>query len=246
MRIVEAQEAERARLAQEVHDGPAQALSNAIFQVEFIDRVFESDPPMARSELGFLRELLRRELGDVRGFLVPGDGFRCLVTPMWGLGQLTPPRVRHTVGIAAAGRELSWKGGTPQCRLSRNHVVPSYRHGRGGPGSRRVRADPRPHRDRRDRRPHLPGRPGLEILSTSATPSRAPTATSRRLPLDQQPAMRFRPVPPHRGGPSAVATAGRSVPREASRVIRGLAPRVCSSRLSGSGNVPRREVIAPC
>ena len=69
MRIVEAQEAERARLAQEVHDGPAQALSNAIFQVEFIDRVFESDPRMARTELKFLRELLRRELGDVRSFL---------------------------------------------------------------------------------------------------------------------------------------------------------------------------------
>ncbi len=69
MRIVEAQEAERARLAQEVHDGPAQALSNAIFQVEFIDRVFESDPRMARTELRFLRELLRRELGDVRSFL---------------------------------------------------------------------------------------------------------------------------------------------------------------------------------
>ena len=32
MRIVEAQEAERARLAQEIHDGPAQALTNAIFQ----------------------------------------------------------------------------------------------------------------------------------------------------------------------------------------------------------------------
>ena len=69
MRILEAQEAERARLAQEVHDGPAQALSNAIFQVEFIDRVFESDPRMAQAELRFLRELLRRELGDVRSFL---------------------------------------------------------------------------------------------------------------------------------------------------------------------------------
>ena len=75
MRIVEAQEAERARLAQEVHDGPAQALSNAIFQVEFIDRVFESDPRMAQTELRFLRELLRRELGDVRSFI----------------GQLRPP-----------------------------------------------------------------------------------------------------------------------------------------------------------
>jgi two-component system, NarL family, sensor histidine kinase DegS len=70
MRIVEAQEAERARLAQEVHDGPAQALSNAIFQVEFIERVFESDRKMARSEIRFLRELLRRELRDVRSFIV--------------------------------------------------------------------------------------------------------------------------------------------------------------------------------
>jgi signal transduction histidine kinase len=75
MRIVEAQEAERARLAQEVHDGPAQALSNAIFQVDFIDRIFESDPRMAQTELRFLRELLRRELGDVRSFI----------------GQLRPP-----------------------------------------------------------------------------------------------------------------------------------------------------------
>ena len=75
MRIVEAQEAERARLAQEIHDGPAQALSNAIFQAEFIERVFDSDPRMARQELQLLRELLRRELGDVRGFI----------------GQLRPP-----------------------------------------------------------------------------------------------------------------------------------------------------------
>lgn len=69
MRIVEAQEAERARLAQEVHDGPAQALSNAIFQVEYIDRVLDSDARLARTELRLLRELLRRELGDVRSFI---------------------------------------------------------------------------------------------------------------------------------------------------------------------------------
>jgi two-component system sensor histidine kinase DegS len=69
MRIVEAQEAERSRLAQEIHDGPAQALSNTIFQVEYIERVIESDPLLARTELRFLRELLRRELGDVRAFI---------------------------------------------------------------------------------------------------------------------------------------------------------------------------------
>jgi signal transduction histidine kinase len=68
-RIVQAQEAERNRLAQEIHDGPAQALSNAIFQVEYIERVIDADPPAAKTELRYLRELLRRELGDVRAFI---------------------------------------------------------------------------------------------------------------------------------------------------------------------------------
>jgi len=69
MRIVEAQESERSRLAQEVHDGPAQVLSNAIFQVEYIERVIDTDERAARTELRFLRDLLRRELGSVRTFI---------------------------------------------------------------------------------------------------------------------------------------------------------------------------------
>ena len=69
MRIIEAQELERSRLAQEVHDGPAQVLSNAIFQVEYIDRVIETDSRAARTELRILRDLLRRELGSVRTFI---------------------------------------------------------------------------------------------------------------------------------------------------------------------------------
>jgi signal transduction histidine kinase len=69
MRIVEAQESERSRLAQEVHDGPAQTLSNAIFQVEYIERVIDTDLRAARTELRFLRDLLRRELGSVRTFI---------------------------------------------------------------------------------------------------------------------------------------------------------------------------------
>jgi two-component system sensor histidine kinase DegS len=69
MRIIEAQESERSRLAQEVHDGPAQVLSNAIFQVEYIERVIDTDLRSARTELRFLRDLLRRELGSVRTFI---------------------------------------------------------------------------------------------------------------------------------------------------------------------------------
>ena len=69
MRIMEAQEAERSRLGQEIHDGPAQALSNAIFQVDYIERVMDTDQTLAYAELGLLRDLLRRELGDVRAFI---------------------------------------------------------------------------------------------------------------------------------------------------------------------------------
>jgi two-component system, NarL family, sensor histidine kinase DegS len=69
MRIVEAQESERSRLAQEVHDGPAQVLSNAIFQVEYIERFIDTDLRTAKTELRFLRDLLRRELGSVRTFI---------------------------------------------------------------------------------------------------------------------------------------------------------------------------------
>jgi signal transduction histidine kinase len=69
LRLVEAQEAERSRLAQEVHDGPAQALTNAIFQVEYVERLLDRDAALARTELRFLHQLLRRELGDVRSFI---------------------------------------------------------------------------------------------------------------------------------------------------------------------------------
>ena len=69
MRLVEAREAERVRLAQEVHDGPAQTLVNAIFQADYIERFLDTDPGTARTELRFLRESLRRGLDDVRAFI---------------------------------------------------------------------------------------------------------------------------------------------------------------------------------
>lgn len=75
MRIVEAQEAERARLAQEIHDGPAQAFTNAIFQAEYAERVSATDPAATTAEIRILRDVLRHELTNLRGFI----------------GQLRPP-----------------------------------------------------------------------------------------------------------------------------------------------------------
>jgi two-component system sensor histidine kinase DegS len=96
MRIVEAQEAERSRLAQEIHDGPAQAVSNAIFQVEYIERIIESDPLLARTELRLLRELLRRELGDVRAFI---SQLRPPMLDQLGLDGAIVETVQHTSAL---------------------------------------------------------------------------------------------------------------------------------------------------
>jgi len=69
MRIIEAQESERRRLAREVHDGPAQALANGIFQVEVVERLLDRDEMLARAELRLLRDILNRELRSVRAYL---------------------------------------------------------------------------------------------------------------------------------------------------------------------------------
>lgn len=89
-RIVEAQEAERSRLAREIHDGPAQALSNAILQIEIVERLMARDPALAGAELRLLRDVLRRELGDVRSYI----------------SQLRPP-ILTDLGLAGAIRDTA-------------------------------------------------------------------------------------------------------------------------------------------
>jgi len=69
LRVVEAQEAERQRMAEEIHDGPAQVLTNAIFQVEYLDRLLGATDRSAKAELTFLRDMLREGLDDVRALI---------------------------------------------------------------------------------------------------------------------------------------------------------------------------------
>ena len=56
-------------LAEELHDGPAQALSNATFQAEIVDRALRHDPALAAVELEALRLNLAREMKRMRGFI---------------------------------------------------------------------------------------------------------------------------------------------------------------------------------
>ena len=67
--IIQAVDAERARIGREIHDGPAQALANAVFLVDDIERQIQSEPREAVDTLRKLRSLLRREIAGIREFI---------------------------------------------------------------------------------------------------------------------------------------------------------------------------------
>ena len=69
VRIIETQEQERQRLVRQLHDGPAQSLTNLILQAEICERLFDHDPKRARSELGDLKAAVTGTFQKVRDFM---------------------------------------------------------------------------------------------------------------------------------------------------------------------------------
>jgi len=67
--LVNVQEAERQRLSRQMHDGPAQALSNFILQTEIAMRLFDVDAAQARNELGDLKAAAMSTFQKVRNFI---------------------------------------------------------------------------------------------------------------------------------------------------------------------------------
>ncbi len=67
--IVNAQEAERQRLSRQMHDGPAQALSNFILQAEIAMRLMDVDQEQARDELSSLKVSAMSTFQKVRNFI---------------------------------------------------------------------------------------------------------------------------------------------------------------------------------
>jgi two-component system sensor histidine kinase DegS len=68
-RIIDTQENERQRLARQMHDGPAQSLTNLILQAEICERLFDTDPVRARTELGNLKDAVTSTFQKVREFI---------------------------------------------------------------------------------------------------------------------------------------------------------------------------------
>jgi two-component system sensor histidine kinase DegS len=67
--IINAQEAERQRLSRQMHDGPAQAMSNFILQTEIAMRLLDVDVAQAKEELGNLKASAMGTFQKVRNFI---------------------------------------------------------------------------------------------------------------------------------------------------------------------------------
>lgn len=67
MKIIQAQEEERRRVARDIHDGPAQSMANVVIRSEFAERILgQGRVEEAKKELADLKETVRGTLGEIR------------------------------------------------------------------------------------------------------------------------------------------------------------------------------------
>ena len=93
-RVLESLEAERERLYRDVHDGPAQVLANAMFEIEYLERIADRTTGEAKAalktELANVKSQFRSSLDSVRGMIY----------------DLRPP-VLSELGLAGAIRDYA-------------------------------------------------------------------------------------------------------------------------------------------
>ncbi|MDH4619226.1 sensor histidine kinase [Brevibacillus sp. AY1] len=67
LKVIQAQEEERKRVAREIHDGPAQSMANVVLRSEIVERMLKNERILeAQMELHELKEMVRMSLSDVR------------------------------------------------------------------------------------------------------------------------------------------------------------------------------------
>jgi two-component system, NarL family, sensor histidine kinase DegS len=67
--IIQAQEKERLRISLQMHDGPAQSMSNLVLRAEICQRLLDKDVEQTRAELGALKTAINGALQDTRRFI---------------------------------------------------------------------------------------------------------------------------------------------------------------------------------
>ena len=66
IRVIMAQEEERQRVARDIHDGPAQSLSDLALKTELCEKLVDMDIDRARDEIRDLKKLVRSSLQEIR------------------------------------------------------------------------------------------------------------------------------------------------------------------------------------
>ncbi len=120
--VIEAQEAERLRLSRQMHDGPAQSLTNLVLQAEICEHLFDRDPKRAKQELSELKESVIGTFHEVKSFIFD-------LRPMMldDLG-LAPTLKRYAEGLAENGFDgVVMKVGGKDRRLAAYQEVTIFR-----------------------------------------------------------------------------------------------------------------------
>jgi two-component system sensor histidine kinase DegS len=136
--VLEARESERARLAEELHDGPAQVLSNAVLRVRIVERTLRDDPTGAAAELDGLRLDLERETDRLRDYirqlrpslLQPGDLAPELTEVAGQLRQ--DPGLEVVIDLAAPEDALDPEALTAVLRVALEALRNIRKHARAG------------------------------------------------------------------------------------------------------------------
>ena len=170
-------EAERTRLARDLHDSVTQSLFAASLKAEALAEMLD-DPDLARNAVEELRRLTRGSLAGMRTMLLEMRGDALTQTPL-------PELLRHLVeaggGRIGADVTTQRRGTAPAapagradrpvpCRAGGTQQRGASRRGERGLGRPAAERSPRPARDRR-RRPRL--RPGRGIGRAFRSPEHA-------------------------------------------------------------------------
>lgn len=99
IKILEAQENERKRIARDIHDGPAQHMANVVMRVDICKMVIEKNVEEGLKELSELKESVRIALKEVRGII-----FDLRPMSLDDLGLLQT--IQQTVAIISKESEL--------------------------------------------------------------------------------------------------------------------------------------------
>jgi len=106
-KLVNAQEAERKRLTRQMHDGPAQVLSNFIVQAEIAARLFDIDPVRAKEELENLQSAAMATFQNIRMFIT---GLRPMMLDDLGLAPTLKRYVDSFKEETGIDTKMNFKG----------------------------------------------------------------------------------------------------------------------------------------